>query len=94
MILDINAILSSAQALTVTAVSSNVYDVAGLGVGVAVTNAFGLQNTSFGDDLGGGGPTSASSAQVLAVVGTWVPWRYRLRPLRTGALQQSDASRC
>ncbi len=69
MILDINAVLSAAQALTVTAVSTNVYDTAGLGIGNAVTNAFGVQNTSFGEDLGGGGP-GVSAPQLLAKVGT------------------------
>ncbi len=67
MILDINSILSSAQLLTVTAVSDRTYDVAGLGVGVPVTNAFGLQNSSFGEDLGGGGP-GVSSPQLLVQV--------------------------
>ena len=70
MILDINSTLSVNQAVTVTAVSTGVYDVAGLGVGNAVTNAFGLQNTSFGEDLGGGGPNDASAAQMAVIVGT------------------------
>lgn len=69
MILDINSVLSSAQAVTVTAVSDRVYDTAGVGVGVAAPNAFGSQNTSFGEDLGGGGP-GISSPQMAAIVST------------------------
>lgn len=72
MILDIQSLLSNGQAVTVTATSTSVYDTAGLGVGVPVTNIFGLPtqgaNTSFGEDLGGGGP-GASSPQL----GVWIP---------------------
>lgn len=74
MILDINTLLSSNQAVTVTAVSQGVYDTAGLGVGVPVTNRFGLptqgSNASFGNDLGGGGPNNASAPQLGVIVGT------------------------
>ncbi len=69
MILDINNTLSAAQAVTVTAVSDRTFDTAGLGIGNPVTNAFGLQNASFGQDIGGGGP-GVSSPQLLVQVGT------------------------
>ena len=67
MLLDAQSILSNGQAVTVTAPSVNVYDVAGLGVGVAVTNRIGVAGTVFGSDLGGGGPL-ASAPQL----GVWV----------------------
>ncbi len=67
MQLDIASVLSSAQAVTVTAASTGVYDVAGLGVGVAVTNRIGVSGTVFGSDIGGGGPL-ASAPQL----GVWV----------------------
>lgn len=66
MQLDATSILSSAQALTVTAPSAGTYDAAGLGVGVPVTNRIGTV-TTFGSDLGGGGPL-ASGPQL----GAWV----------------------
>lgn len=73
MILDVNSLLSSNQAITVTAVSTGVYDTAGLGVGQAVTNRFGIAtqgtNASFGNDIGGGGP-NASAPQLAVIVGT------------------------
>lgn len=73
-ILDALTILSSAQAITVTAASSNVYDTAGLGVGSPVTNIIGLPTASsggvsFGNDLGGGGP-NAEGPQLQTIVGT------------------------
>lgn len=67
MYLDIASLLSNAQAVTVTAVSTGVYDTAGLGVGQAVTNRFGTA-TNFGQDMGGGGPL-VSAPQL----GVWVP---------------------
>jgi hypothetical protein len=74
MLLDVNLLLSSNQAITVTAPSSGVYDTAGLGVGVPVQNRFGLPtqggNASFGNDLGGGGPNNASAPQLGVIVGT------------------------
>lgn len=66
MYLDASSILSNAQAITVTATSTAVYDTAGLGVGQLVTNIHGTA-TNFGQDLGGGGP--AASAPQL---GVWV----------------------
>lgn len=70
MILDITSTLSSNQAITVTAVSTGVYDTAGLGVGQPVLNAFGIaDDSSFGNDLGGGGPLD-SGPQLVAFVGT------------------------
>lgn len=72
MILDVNLSLSASQAITVTAPSTGVYDTAGLGVGVAVTNIFGKLGgaaTVFGDDIGSGGP-NASAPQIVAYVGT------------------------
>lgn len=58
MILDINTLLSNAQAVTVTAVSTSVYDTAGQGVNVPVTNIVGLSGATppaaaaFGNDIG------------------------------------------
>jgi hypothetical protein len=69
MQLDVSSILSSSQAITVTAPSTGVYDVAGLGVGVAVNNRVGVSGTVFGSDLGGGGPL-ASAPQLGVWVGT------------------------
>lgn len=60
------AILSSAQAITVTAVSTGVYDTAGLGVGQPVTNRFGTA-TNFGEDVGGGGPLTSAPQLVVSV---------------------------
>lgn len=69
MILDINLLLDSNRALTVTGPSAQVYDTAGLGVGVPVTNRFGNTANS-GNDIGTGGPTSESPPQLLVKVGT------------------------
>lgn len=66
MYIDAGSVLSSTQAITATAVSTGIYDTAGLGVGQPVTNRFGTA-TNFGEDLGGGGP--AASAPQL---GVWV----------------------
>lgn len=68
MILDVNTLLDSNRALTVTAASTGVYDTAGLGVGTPVNNIFGTA-TGFGNDIGGGGP-NASAPQLLVQVGT------------------------
>lgn len=73
MILDINSLLSSNQAVTVTAPSTGVYDVAGLGVGVPSVNITGLANgaaAAQGNDIGTGGPSSASPPQLGVIVGT------------------------
>ncbi len=73
MILDLNAILSSTQLVTVTAPSTGVYDVAGLGVGVASVNITGIANgaaAAQGGDLGGGGPNMASPPQLGVFVNT------------------------
>lgn len=74
MILDITSVLSTNQAVTVTAPSTGVYDTAGLGVGQTVTNIFGQtygQATVFGNDLGTGGPgAGGSTPQVGVYVGT------------------------
>ena len=72
MIIDVASLLSNNQAITTTAASTGVYDTAGLGVGVAVTNITGIVNNAaatFGNDLGSGGPL-ASGPQVAAYVGT------------------------
>ena len=75
MILDLNSVLSSSQVLTVTAVSTGVYDVAGLGVNVAATNITGLvpgtlpTTAAMGEDLGGGGP-NASAPQLGVFINT------------------------
>ncbi len=73
-ILDILSVLSSKQAITSTAASTNVYDTAGLGVGQPVTNIIGLPTASsgtnsFGEDLGGGGP-HAEGPQLQVIVDT------------------------
>lgn len=72
MILDNASVLSSNQPITVTAPSANVYDTAGMGVGVPVTNIFGLatqnNNPSFGEDLGGGGPLT-TAPQLMVITG-------------------------
>lgn len=67
MLLDINLLLSASQAITATAPSTNVYDVAGVGVGVAVPSFFGTA-TVFGDDIGGGGPGAEGSPPQLQVL--------------------------
>lgn len=70
MILDITLTLSANQAITATATSTGVYDTAGLGVGQPVGNIFGIaDDSSFGNDLGGGGP-EVSGPQLVAFVGT------------------------
>lgn len=68
MILDLNLVLDSNRALTVTATSNGVYDTAGVGVGVPAPNIFGT-DTIFGNDIGGGGP-NASAPQLVVIVGT------------------------
>jgi hypothetical protein len=70
-ILDVASLLSNNQAITVTAPSTAVYDTAGLGVGQPVLNIFGNATTdsSFGQDMGDGGPL-VSGPQVAAYVGT------------------------
>src|SRR5579864_5835241 len=60
------AILSSAQVITVTAVSTGTYDTAGLGIGQPVTNRFGTA-TNFGEDVGGGGPLTSAPQLVVSV---------------------------
>lgn len=72
-ILDVDTLLSSNQAITVTTTSTGVYDTAGLGVGVPVNNIFGNptqgSNASFGNDIGGGGP-EVGAPQLHVRVGT------------------------
>ena len=67
MILDINLTLSQNQAVTVTAPSTGVIDLAGVGVGVPVPNRFGTA-TNFGEDIGIG--DGVSPPQLLVQVGT------------------------
>lgn len=72
MFIDINTLLSASQAITVTAVSTGVYDTAGLGVNVAATNITGIVNNAvaaFGNDIGAGGP-NASAPQLQVLVNT------------------------
>ena len=66
MYLDASSILSNAQAITVTAVSTGTYDTAGVGVGQAVTNRFGTV-TTFGEDIGGGGPLVSGPQLVVTI---------------------------
>lgn len=70
MILDVNTVLSTNQALTVTADSTGIYDVAGYGYGVKLPTSviLGVQNTVFGEDIGIG--DGASPPQIAAIVGT------------------------
>jgi hypothetical protein len=86
MILDAQSILSNNQAITATAVSTNVYDTAGVGVNNPVANIFGLAtqnaNPSFGEDLGGGGP-GASSPQL----GVWIPTTFTAAGAATLTIQ-------
>lgn len=49
---DQTLLLSSAQAITTTADSTNVYDVTGAGVGVAPSMTFGTNTTTYGADIG------------------------------------------
>ncbi len=60
MILDSLLSLSSAQAITATAASTNTFDVSGAGVGNPVPQRFGVQSSVFGDDMGGGGPLATA----------------------------------
>ena len=66
MYLDASSILSSSQAVTVTAASTGTYDTAGVGYGNAVTNRIGTA-TVFGEDVGGGGPLTSAPQ-----LGVWV----------------------
>lgn len=63
MIQDAALQLSLSQAITVTAVSQNVFDTAGLGL-VPATNLYGIQGSgtvvSYGQDIGGGGPLATA----------------------------------
>jgi hypothetical protein len=70
MYIDNASVLSNNQAITVTAVSSNVYDTAGLGVGQPVTNIFG-KATNFGEDVGGGGPLTSAPQLIVSVAQTF-----------------------
>lgn len=72
MLLDAQAVLSSAQAITVTAVSTGVYDITGYGVGNPAQDIFGQTfgtATSQASDIGGGGPL-VSPPMIVALVGT------------------------
>lgn len=70
MYIDAGSILSSAQAVTATAVSTGTYDTAGLGIGQPVTmRPFGGTTNNFGEDVGGGGP-AASAPQLIVTVPT------------------------
>jgi len=69
MLLDINLLLSTAQAITVTAPSSFVIDLAGVGTGVPDPNTFGTAATTiFGQDIGIG--DGVSPPNLLCVVTT------------------------
>lgn len=69
MILDALLSLSQNQAVTVTAPSTNVFDVSGAGVGQPAPQIFGVQSSVFGEDIGGGGP-GTSSPQLGVLVNT------------------------
>lgn len=68
MFLDATLTLSQNQAITVTAVSQGTIDFASLGLNQAVTNKFGIQSTSFGEDIGIG--DGVSPPNILCIVGT------------------------
>jgi hypothetical protein len=67
-ILDLNLILSSNQAITVTAPSTGVIDMAGVGIGNAPPNAFGVSNSVFGQDIGIG--DGMSPPNLTCIIGT------------------------
>lgn len=67
MYIDNNCVLSSAQAITSTAASTNVYDITGQGVGVVVHPNPGATGT-VGEDIGIG--DGVSPPQIVAIVGT------------------------
>lgn len=67
MILDSNLVLSSDQAITVTAPSASIIDLAGVGAGNSMPNAFGTADV-FGQDIGIG--DGASPPQLAVIVGT------------------------
>lgn len=70
MILDAASTFSSTQAVTVTAPSTFVFDVAGVGAGNPDPNIFGTAAiTIFGSDLGSGGPL-VSPPQLVVYVNT------------------------
>lgn len=68
MILDATLNLSTAQAITVTAASTNIIDLTGAGVGVASPNIDGVQSSVFGQDIGIG--DGVSPPVVVCIVGT------------------------
>ena len=68
MYLDAQLVLSESQAITVTAPSTNLYDVAGVGVGVAPPNWFGISDAVFGQDSGIG--HGASRPTIVCIVKT------------------------
>lgn len=69
MIKDALLTLSAKQAITVTAPSTNVFDVSGAGVGQPAPQIFGVQSSVFGEDIGSGGP-GISSPQLGVLVNT------------------------
>lgn len=66
-ILDLQLVLSSAQAVTVTAPSTGTIDLAGVGIGNAPPNAFGTASV-FGEDIGIG--DGVSPPQIAVYAGT------------------------
>ena len=66
-ILDIQLVLSNAQAVTVTAPSTGTYDLAGVGIGNAPPNLFGTASV-FGEDIGIG--DGVSPPQIAVYAGT------------------------
>jgi hypothetical protein len=68
MILDSQLTLSLAQAITVTAASSSIIDLAGVGSGNAPNMRFGVQSSVFGEDIGIG--DGASPPVIACIVGT------------------------
>jgi hypothetical protein len=67
-ILDLQLVLDSNRAITVTAPSTGVIDFAGVGVGNAPPNSFGISNAVFGEDVGIG--DGVSPPKICVILGT------------------------
>ena len=68
MFLDNQLTLSAAQAITASAASTNIIELAGVGSGNAPNMRFGIQSSVFGEDIGIGDGDSPPS--ILCIVGT------------------------
>ena len=68
--IDNDLLLSSAQAITASAASTNIYDIAGVGSGNAPTSTFGTGNAVFNDIGGGDGAAIPVAAFTVTTAGT------------------------